>query len=316
MLLDVRSVARAFDGADIKGRNIVAVPGPGHSRHDRSLSIKLEPNAPDGFLVHSHAGDDWKVCRAYVCQRLGLPQWQPGDGQRRTVPREHVKKWDLAAVESEVTMQQRTEDDLLRIERATKIWNDADDPRGTAAEQYLASRCLELPDDLAGPVLRFHPQTPWRDENTSQTIRIPCLLAVFRSIDDDEITAIHRMRVDQPQRWPKTERRMLGAVRRSAVKLGAPAKSLIIGEGVETCMAARQLEVGGYAWALGSVGAISFFPVLPDFRELIILGETGPASTEAVAICRKRWETAYRKIKIITSKVGSDVNDALMAATQ
>ena len=138
------------------------------------------------FLIYSHAGDDWKACRDYVRQRLGLPSWEPGDEQNRTIPPKHVKKWDLAAIESEVGLQPRTEDDLIRIERATKIWNEADNPRGSVAEKYLAARCLELPDDLSGPVLRYHGRTPWRDENSGQTIRIPCLIAAFRSIDDDQ----------------------------------------------------------------------------------------------------------------------------------
>jgi hypothetical protein len=45
----------------------------------------------------------------------------------------------------------------------------------------------------------------------------------------------------------------------------------------ETCMAAQQL---GYApaWALGSVGAISFFPIIDGVKQLTILGEQGAAS--------------------------------------
>ena len=55
MTLDPRAVARALGGS-VSGRNVVA-PGPGHSRTDRSLSIKIDPAAPDGFIVHSFAGD-------------------------------------------------------------------------------------------------------------------------------------------------------------------------------------------------------------------------------------------------------------------
>src|SRR5262245_29652568 len=313
--MNIRALAAAL-GGDVVGTNTISAPGPGHSPHDRSLSVKLDATAPDGFLAYSHSGDDWKDCRDYVRSRLGMRAWEPGDEQNRTIPQRHVRKWDLGAIESEVEMQQRTEDDLIRIERATKIWNEADTPKGTPAEQYLGSRCLELPDDLAGSVLRFHPQTPWRDENTGQSIRIQCLIAAFRSIDDDQITAIHRIRVDQPERWPKTERRMLGTVRRSAVKLGMPAKTLIIGEGVETCMAARQLEIGDFAWALGSVGAISFFPVLPGIRNLFILAETGSASAEAIKICSRRWQDSYRTVKIAKPEIGSDMNDAQMAVSR
>jgi hypothetical protein len=34
----------------------------------------------------------------------------------------------------------------------------------------------------------------------------PCRSRLRRSVDDGTITAIHRIRLDQPERWPKTER--------------------------------------------------------------------------------------------------------------
>ena len=46
-------------------------PGPGHSRADRSLSIKINPSAPDGFIVHSFAGDSPTDCRDHVRAALG-----------------------------------------------------------------------------------------------------------------------------------------------------------------------------------------------------------------------------------------------------
>jgi putative DNA primase/helicase len=106
-MMDVRSLARLLDG-EIKGRDAVSCPGPGHSRKDRSLSVRINPNAPDGFVCYSHAGDDWKVCRDYVRQRLGLPVWEPGDERNRTIPERHIKKWDLAVIESEAEMRERT----------------------------------------------------------------------------------------------------------------------------------------------------------------------------------------------------------------
>jgi putative DNA primase/helicase len=60
----------------------VLCPGPGHSPKDRSLSVKI---GRDGQLVvHSHAGDDWKECRDYVRQRLGMEPFKP-NGSRKTV---------------------------------------------------------------------------------------------------------------------------------------------------------------------------------------------------------------------------------------
>jgi putative DNA primase/helicase len=310
-MTDLRSIALALGGV-VSGRQVLA-PGPGHSPQDRSLAVRPSPEAPDGVLIHSHAGDDWRQCREYVRSRLGLPAWHPGDGneRQRTIQPSHVDKWDFAAVDAQANERRRTEDDLVRIERAQKIWNEAIDPRGTKAESYLRARALELPERFAGDVLRFHPRTPWRNENTGQTDRIPCLIAAFRSLDDDEITAIHRIRVDQPGRWPKTERLMLGVVHRAAVKLGNPETCITIGEGVETCMAAIQLGVGT-AWAVGSAGNISFFPTIDGISELTILGETGEASARAVKICGRRWRRASRRVFVSRSEVGSDHNDILM----
>jgi putative DNA primase/helicase len=192
-----------------------------------------------------------------------------------------------------------------------KIWNEAD-VRGKPGDEYLRSRALELSADLAGEVIRFHRSVPWRNENTGHTEHIACLIAAFRSIDDDQITAIHRIRVDRPALWPKTERRMLGIVRRAAVQLGDPADGkLAIGEGVETSLAAMAFGIGP-AWALGSVGAISFFPVLDGVSQLTILAEAGEASRRAVQICGRRWRRASRRVLVSRSEVGSDHNDALM----
>jgi hypothetical protein len=275
-MIDLRTLHRAL-GGEISGGQLLC-PGPGHGPRDRSLSVRLNG---DDFVVHSFAGDDWRDCRDYVRQRLGLPAWQPDDERDRRVAPSQIKAFDAAGIDAESERHERTEDDVLRIKRAAAIWNEARDPHGTPVEKYLASRALELSDDIASTVLRFHRRCPWRDENTGNTTYIPALIAAFRSIDDDMITAIHRIRLDQPQRWPKTERRMLGLVHRAAVKLDSLGDTLHIGEGVETCLAARQL---GYAptWALGSVGAISFFPLIEKIKLLRILGETGAASAHVV----------------------------------
>ena len=72
-VLTPQQIARAF-GGEVSGAQVY-VPGPGHSAKDRSLSIKLDAGAPDGFLVHSFAGDDPIRCKDYVRAKLGLPAW-------------------------------------------------------------------------------------------------------------------------------------------------------------------------------------------------------------------------------------------------
>jgi hypothetical protein len=70
-MLDARTIASKMGGKIVNGHALV--PGPGHSAHDRSLSVKPDASAPDGFICHSFSGDDFAECRDYVKARLGLP---------------------------------------------------------------------------------------------------------------------------------------------------------------------------------------------------------------------------------------------------
>lgn len=76
----------------------VLAPGPGHSAADRSLSIKLDANAPEGFLVHSFAGDDPIQCRDYVREKAGLPAFKPnGNGHHHRPTIDIIERAVMAA---------------------------------------------------------------------------------------------------------------------------------------------------------------------------------------------------------------------------
>jgi hypothetical protein len=64
-------------GGEVAGSQVLC-PGPGHSLKDRSLAVRFDPTAPDGFVVYSHAGDDNIECRDYVRERLGMDPFEPG----------------------------------------------------------------------------------------------------------------------------------------------------------------------------------------------------------------------------------------------
>src|SRR5262249_36985159 len=74
----LRDAAGKLNG-EVSGGEILC-PGPGHSHKDRSLAVRIDPNAPDGFVVFSHAGDDPLSCKDHVRDMLGLPAFQ----QQRT----------------------------------------------------------------------------------------------------------------------------------------------------------------------------------------------------------------------------------------
>jgi hypothetical protein len=288
MTLDPRAVARAL-GGNVSGRNVVA-PGPGHSRADRSLSIKIEPTAPDGFIVHSFAGDSPIESRDFVRAALGLGARE----RRRRSPR-----WSPSPTVA-------PEDDAAhRSALALRLWSEARDPRGTVVAGYLGARGLTLPDDIAGEVIRFHPAL--KCDGTP----VGAMVALFRDIRTNEPTGIHRTFFDAAGR--KLDRKMLGRARDAAIKLDADESvtlGLHIGEGVETCLAAR---LAGFrpVWALGSASAIAAFSVSAGIEAITVLGEVGDggANHRAAQACAARWIETGREALMVAPQVGGDLND-------
>src|ERR1700692_4426822 len=68
-MIELVQLAKALGGT-VTGASVLC-PGPGHSSRDRSLSVTPSIASPDGFIVFSHAGDDWRDCRDHVMARLG-----------------------------------------------------------------------------------------------------------------------------------------------------------------------------------------------------------------------------------------------------
>jgi hypothetical protein len=304
--IDLDAIAATLGGV-VYGEGIIC-PGPGHTAKDRSLRVWFDDKGDP--RTHSFTDDDFAECRDYVREKLGLPRY----GSAATPNHRPVVK---AKRERKLTAEQER-----HIRLARTLWGEAVDPRGTLAERYLRERRkLDLPADLCGTVLRFHPRCVMGGGRS-----VPTLIALFRKIESNNPAAIHRIRLTAPRRgelrdepvWEKyptakIERKMLAPAGGAAVKLRQPEHGkLVLAEGIETAMAAMELGLGP-AWALGSVGGIAHFPVLPDVQHLILAEEAGKPSRDAVAKCSQRWRIAGRKVSIVTSDVGSDLNDAIIA---
>jgi 5S rRNA maturation endonuclease (ribonuclease M5) len=96
--IDLRSLARAL-GGEVQG-NEVRAPGPGHSRWDRSLSVRPDASAPGGVVVHSFAQDDPIACKDYVREKLSLPAFRPNGGRRHLASAAALGAMPAAAVQS------------------------------------------------------------------------------------------------------------------------------------------------------------------------------------------------------------------------
>ena len=158
-----------------------------------------------------------------------------------------------------------------RVQDALDIFDAAADLRGTLGEDYLRrDRELETADNFSS-FLRWD---AWKR----------ALIGLFRDICTDEPRAITRIFLDADGH--KITRKFLGPVGGCAIKIDPDedvTMGVCIGEGLETCLAARQLGLRP-VWALGSVGGISKFPVLAGIDALTILEEFDDSGANARAV--------------------------------
>jgi len=264
-------------GGTVTGRDSCGVPGPGHRKSDRSLSIRIDPKDSLGFKVHSFAGDDWQVCRDYVAAALGLQR----------------ARNDLAARSIDFPLQ---------------LWSEAVGARGTLVEKYLGSRQIGLPERHQ-EFLRFHPSCPF-----GKGSRHPCMIGLFRDIRTNEAKAIHRTALTIDGK--KIARKALGPKAGCAIKLTPDedvAEGLTIAEGVETALAGMALNFCP-TWALGDAGSIAKFPALAGIESLTILVDNDASGTgQASALeCSKRWTGMGREVfRVVPTATGKDMADVI-----
>jgi hypothetical protein len=115
MIVSAQEIARVL-GGEAKG-NTVTAPGPGHSPKDRSLSIKVDPSAPDGFVVHSFAGNHPLDCKDFVREKMGDP-WKPTAKRQNPMEQMRAKAYAPAKTGSAEYIYKQANGELyLRVTR-------------------------------------------------------------------------------------------------------------------------------------------------------------------------------------------------------
>ena len=264
---------------------------PAHDDIKPSLSIR---ETEDGkILVYRHAGcDQWHVIAALRSRGL----WAENGSQpaKRSGPR-------LTAT------SQPARDDTRRTDAALAIWAATTPANGTPVETYLASRGLAL---LTAQTLRFHAGMKHRPSGGIW----PAMVALVTRGSDDAPLAIHRTFIarDGSGKAPvDPQKMMLGACRGGAVRLAPVGDVMMVGEGIETCLAAMQ-ATGMPAWAALSTSGLRAL-VLPDIvRDVIVLADGDDAGEAAAQDAALRWKREGRRVRIARAPHGFDFNDLLL----
>jgi hypothetical protein len=136
----------------------------------------------------------------------------------------------------------------------------------------------------------------------------------MRNATTDTPTGIQRVALTLEGR--KIDRRMLG--HSGAVKLWPAGSQIVVGEGLETVLAAAtRIPYRGAplrtAWSLLSAGALERLPIIPGVERLIILVDHDLIGKNAALTCANRWQRAGRTvIRLTPTRAGADFNDLVM----
>jgi len=140
------------------------------------------------------------------------------------------------------------------------------------------------------------------------------MVAVVAGGIDCDFRGIHRTylaRDGSGKAAVEPQRLMLGRCSGGAVRLGPVVDHLLVGEGIETCLAAMQ-ATGRVAWAALSTSGLRALGLPPEIREVTVLAdgdEPGRAAARAAAL---RWKREGRLVRIAEAGDGIDFNDLLM----
>jgi hypothetical protein len=279
--------------ADLIGEPLIngKIICPFHDDHDPSLVIY----------------DDHYHCYVSSCGAHGnaIDWLMSQEGMTRAQARKYLATWDGPRV------ARRQDDENERRDYALQLWGQGVPIADTTAARYLSAvRGIELAALPANidDVLRFHPRCPFAGAHH------PCLLALMRNATTDAPTGIHRIGLTSDAR--KIDRWMLGNT--GAVKLWPAGSQLVVGEGIETVLAAAtQIPYRDAplqpAWATLCASALERLPVLPGVERLIILVDHDPTGKDAALVCTNRWQHAGRTVVRLTPKrAGTDFNDLVM----
>jgi hypothetical protein len=140
------------------------------------------------------------------------------------------------------------------------------------------------------------------------------MVALVTTGSDETPLAIHRtfLARDGAGKAPvEPSKMMLGPCRRGAVRLAAPGDVLMVGEGIETCLAAMQAS-GHPAWAALSTSGLRSLDLPTNVRDVIVLADGDDPGEAAARDCAWRWKRQGRHVRIARPPQGMDFNDLLV----
>ncbi len=306
-MLSLRSLVDALGGGVVAGQ--LLAPGPGHGPRDRSLSVRLCATSPDGFVVHSFAGDNWRDCRDHVRKALGIePARRRAAGARPEAPepRPHGDEHNARALAA-----------------AAAYVAEMRPVRGRLGERYL-HEARKIDTDAIADVLErtdaigWHPAVYFNQPGHAlHGRRLGCIIGVMtESVTAKTTGAISRTYIDESLH-KVCKARTLGSPA-GIVRLTPDedvTNGLCLVEGLETALSAMMKGLRPI-WSTGSTALLKTFAVLDGIDCLTVIADrdASAAGEYAARQVEARWRQAGRKTRVFIPESLGDLNDLLQRA--
>jgi putative DNA primase/helicase len=106
------------------------------------------------------------------------------------------------------------------------------------------------------------------------------------------------------------QKMMLGPCRGGTVRLAEADVLIMVGEGIETCLSAKQ-ATGYPAWAALSASGLRALELPSNITDVIILADGDPPGEAAARCAALRWVDEGRRVRIAHPPRGLDFNDLI-----
>lgn len=315
--LSLKEIARALRG-EVSGLQVLA-PGPGHSLSDRNLAVRPSSTAPDGFIVNSFAGDDFRDRREHVRCILGVD----AGGWKGKVPR--TARSSRAKPQPSEGVARR---DAFAPEQIASIFDSVVPISRTPGPSYLCETCGIETANVADVLKRvdaidWHQALHFNEPgHPLHGRRLGAIIAILT----DPVTAkptcgiLRTYIAHDPRKVGKAKTwGPAGVVRLDRDE--DVLEGLHLAEGIETALAARTMHLPGYGrplpmWAAGSPALMASFPILAGVEALTLVADNDAngAGERAAQAAAERWlAAARREVRIIRSKtLGENLADVAM----
>lgn len=212
-------------------------------------------------------------------------------------------------IDRKAAARREKSDRAAAILSAQAEWHETRGIIGTPAEIYLRSRGIEGP---LPSTVRFGRVPLWRNKETGASgKRCPALILGAQDRGGKIVGVQHIFLTEDGRKAPMRNPKLsLGQLRGSAVRLGPPARRIILVEGPEDGMTIFKKPARFPVWITTGTGMMPFVDLPDEVEHITLAGDNNAAGRAAVEKSTITYQAQGRTVdSIFPSPIFEDFND-------